>query len=337
LLTSPLTVLFIAIGLVLAGQVAEDLADSPPIQLVNPTSALRRWTVIVAVAYMLVISGVIDRMIERSLLALDRLVDIDPVHFERYMARMRRLGLGVNAALLGVSALVVGLIFLVLRTSLPIDDPVTNAPTFLPSKGLGAAAILVEYTIVGWAVLSLVWNTVRRARALGQLSREPLQIDVFDTSNVLPLGNIALATALAPAGLIVILLFGFGRPSAPISWTVLLLVSVAGVFALLLPLRGIHRQMETAKDRALSELNARLGDSYAKVNTQSAPTNEAASSLNNRVSTLINLRKTVGEMTTWPFRDTIALGRAVLIALAPLIYAVINELIKKFFLNPITP
>ena len=40
-------------------------------------------------------------------------------------------------------------------------------------------------------------------------------------------------------------------------------------------------------------------------------------------------------MTTWPFRDTIAFGRAVLIALAPLIYTVVNELIKVFLIGPL--
>ena len=53
-------------------------------------------------------------------------------------------------------------------------------------------------------------------------------------------------------------------------------------------------------------------------------------------TTLVPLRKTVGEMTTWPFADTVAFGRAVLIASAPLIYTVLNELIKKFWIEPLS-
>ena len=332
---SPLLIVVAAVLLVVAGQVAEDLADSEPLQLLAPLTALRRWTLIVAVVYMLVISRVIDRMVERSLAALDALVHVNPDHFQGYAARMRRPGLALDIGLVVVSAVIVTLIFLVLQTSLPIDDPVTNAPLFLPVSGPGAIAVLVQYTLVGWAVLTLVWCTIRRARALGQLSQEPLEVDVFDTSNVLPLGNIALATALAPAGVVVILLFGFGRPSAPISWTLLVLVTLASLFALLLPLRGIHRQMETAKEAALSRLNARLRDSYEQASA-AAPSADEVTRLNHRVATLVNLRKTVGEMTTWPFRDTLAFGRAVLIATAPLIYTVINELIKIFFINPLS-
>ncbi|HEX5591427.1 MAG TPA: hypothetical protein VFX65_14135 [Candidatus Limnocylindrales bacterium] len=332
---SPYVVLVVAVMLVIAGQLAEDLADSEPLQLLAPLSAVRRWTLIVAVGYMLTISLVIDRLVLQSLTALDRLVKIRPERFRDYTDRMRRPGPGPDLAMLAASGLLVALLFLGLRSSLPIDDGVTNAEVFLPTHGLAAALVLVEYTLVGWAVLTLVWTTIRRARALGELSREPLHVDVFDTSNVLPLGNIALATALAPAGVIVILLLGLGAPSEPISWALLVLVSLASLLALLLPLRGIHGQMEGAKDRAISDINQRLRKSYDELRDSGTASPEAMGNLRNRVGTLIDLRRTVGEMTTWPFRDTIAFGRAVLIALAPLIYTVINELIKIFVINPL--
>ncbi|MEJ7749350.1 MAG: hypothetical protein WKF56_08595 [Candidatus Limnocylindrales bacterium] len=41
-------------------------------------------------------------------------------------------------------------------------------------------------------------------------------------------------------------------------------------------------------------------------------------------------------MTTWPFADTVAFGRAVLIASAPLIYTVLSELIKAFWIEPLS-
>ena len=316
---------------------AEDLADSDSIQLLNPTSAIHRWTLIVAVVYMLVISLVIDRLVLQSLAALDRLVKIKADRFRDYIDRMRRPGLALDIVMLAAAGALVLVLFAGLRTSLPIDDGVSNVPTYLPETELGAALVLIEYTLVGWAVLTLVWTTIRRARALGQLSREPLHVDPFDTTNVLPLGNIALATALAPAGVVVILLFGLGAPTEPISWALLVLVSLASLVALLLPLRGIHGQMEGAKDRALSDINLRLRASYDELKRADVGSTDAMSSLRNRVATLIDLRRTVGEMTTWPFRDTIAFGRAVLIALAPLIYTIVNELIKVFVISPLNP
>lgn len=47
-------------------------------------------------------------------------------------------------------------------------------------------------------------------------------------------------------------------------------------------------------------------------------------------------RPRVQEMTTWPFADTVAFGRAVLIASAPLIYTVLSELIKAFWIEPLS-
>ena len=332
---SPYVILLVAVALVIVGQLAEDLADSQPLQLLTPSSALRRWTLIAAVVYMLAISLVIDRLVLQSLAALDRLVRIKPDRFRDYMDRMRRPGLAVDIAILATAGVVVAVTFWGLQTSLPIDDPMTKTPMFLPEGGLAAAAVLIEYTVVGWAVLMLVWTTVRRARALGALSREPLQIDVFDTANVLPLGNIALATALAPAGVVVILLFGFGAPSSPISWALLVLVTLASLVALLLPLRGIHGQMEGAKVRVLSDINQRLRASYDDLRQTKTKSPDEMGGLRNQVGTLIDLRRTVNEMTTWPFRDTLAFGRAVLIALAPLIYTVFNELISIFLIGPL--
>jgi hypothetical protein len=187
----------------------------------------------------------------------------------------------------------------------------------------------------GLVCRSLVYMTARLGRSLGELTREPLEIDVFDTTNLLPFGNIALAGALAPAGIIVILLLGLGQPSTWLSWSILFLAAVASILALLLPLRGIHGQMSDAKEAALANLNARIGHVYEEV--RRAPLEGAAiPGINERTNTLIPLRKTVHEMTTWPFADTVAFGRAVLIASSPLIYTVLSELIRVFWIVPLS-
>lgn len=342
--TAPLLVLLIGVVLVVATQLVEDLADSEPLQMLSPTTAIRRWTVIVAVLYMLAIARSVDGLVVRAMAALRDDINLDEARFEGYTRRLRRLDARTEVVLLAVAAAVVVGLFPVLGTSLPIDDPVTNEPRHVTGIGVEALVILAGYTVLGWAVLSLVGCTVRRARALGQLSREPVRVDVYDTSNLLPFGNMALAASLAPAGIIVILLFGFGRPSAPMSWSVLVLATGASILALLLPVQGIHRQMSMAKRAAAGGLNARIRDLHERVEAspgspEPAERGEAARQeiawINDRVSTLVNLRRTVQEMTTWPFRDTLAFGRAVLIASAPLIYTVASELIKVFWISPL--
>lgn len=332
----PATILVLAaVGLVAAGQFAEDVADSPPLQMLPPIFLTRRWTVIVAVLYMVVISRVVDRTVRRSLPSLERVMRIDPVTFRAYVRRLEHPGIAVNLAILAISAVVVIALFPLLGSSLVTDDPVTHLQLYLPANAGDSLLILAGYTVVGWAVLSLVYLTIRLGRALGHLTREPLEVDVFDTANLFPFGNIALAGALAPAGIIVILLLGLGQPSTWLSWTILVLAALASLLALLLPLRGIHRQMSEAKEAVLADLSARIGQIYEEVSHTSINAPQQPG-LAERTGTLIPLRKTVEEMTTWPFADTVAFGRAVLIASAPLIYTVLSELIRIFWIDPLS-
>lgn len=333
---TPLLLIAVAIGVVIVGQLVEDLADSQPLQMLTPIASSRRWTLIAVVLYELVIALVLHRTVQRSLPSLERVLRIDAEAFQRYVQQMQLPGPMVNAVLLAASALITTVLFVVLARDLPLtNDPVTNQPLYLSGGGAGALAILAGYTVAGWAGLRLIYITVRVGRALGAVCREPLEVDVFDTRNLLPFGNIALASALAPVGIIVVLLVGLGQPTNWFSWTVLLLAAFAGLLALLLPLRGIHRQMSDAKEAVLADLNARIRQVYDDVN-RSSMSEAHLPGLNERTNTLIPLRRTVGETTTWPFADTVAFGRAILIASAPLIYTVLSELIKVFWINPLS-
>ena len=329
-------VVIVAIGLVVAGQLAEDLADSPRLEMLPPVFSGHRWTVIATAVYMLLITRVVDRTVRGAIPSIERVLKLDASRVRAYVERLRPVEVSANLALLAASAIIVTTLFVGLGLDMPVTrNPVTDEPLFLPPNPLGALAVLAGYTVFGWAGLSLIYLTVRLGRALGDLCREPLEVDVFDTTNLLPLGNIALAVSLAPAGIIVILLLGLGQPNTWLSWTVLLLFAVASVLALLLPLRGVHRQMSEAKDAVLADINARIAKVYDELSRDAMSAPEIAA-LNGRTNTLIPLRKTVHEMTTWPFADTVAFGRAILIASAPLIYTVLSELIKVFWINPLS-
>jgi hypothetical protein len=325
----------VAVAIVAAGQLVEDMADSAPIQMLTPQVASRRWTVIALVFYELVISGVLNQTVRGSLESLRRVVKVDPERFRDYELRLQRWHLRADASVLLISGLIVVALFGVLRQELLSDDPVTHLGMHLPADPVSAAIVLAGYTILGWAGLRLLIITVRLARLLGRLSHEPLEINVFDTTALLPLGNIALAVALAPAGIIAVLLIGFGGPTSPVSWTTLLIATIASLLALLLPLRETHRQMAHAKYSALTVLGTRLRTIYDEVSiSPNSETTDTARILN-ITNTLIGLRNTALQMTTWPFRDTVAFGRAVLIASAPLIYTTLSELIKTFWIGPL--
>jgi hypothetical protein len=323
-------VVILAVSIVAAGQFVEDMADGSPNHLLTPPLAVRRWAIIALVLYELVIAGVVNRTVRRSVASLQPVVRIDGPAFASYQERMNRRDLRLDVLVLLASAMIVVLLFLVMGVEPLADDPATTLRGQMPVEPLPALLVLGGYTVLGWAGVRLLAITLRLGRHLGQLSREPLKVNVFDTVNLLPFGNIALSVALAPAGIIAILLIGLGAPSSLLGWTALLLATLASVLSLLLPLRGIHRQMYTAKDGALEMLNARITAVYDEVERAPAIEPDHAARLNHTTSALTSLRKTVHEMTTWPFRDTVALARALLIASAPLIYTTLSEFIKIF-------
>ena len=321
--------------IVLAGQLLEDLADSSPLQMMPPTLLIQRWTVIALVVYLFGIWGVLQRTVEGSLTAVRPIVQVDDSAFHAYELRMRTLPIRSDLILLLASAVVTVALFAVLRADLLLDDPVTGAPQTLPSDLVTAVTILAAYTVVGWAFLRLVFAIASLARYLGALTREPLRINVFDTSELLPFGNIALVLALAPVGVIVILTIGLGRPTTPVSWSILVAATLATVLALLLPLLGVHRQMSAAKEAAAAALNGRITELYEAVSGPLPTEVEESARLSNSTNAVIQMRKAVQEMKTWPFRDTLAFGRALLLATAPLIYTTLSELIKIFWIGPL--
>lgn len=327
-----------SVGIVAAGQLVEDLFDSAPLQMLPPTLLIQRWTVIALVLYALVMWVLLDITARRSLASVRHVVKLEPAAFESYVQRMRRPPPVVDVTILLGCLLINVVLFVGLGADLLIDDPVlVRTATKLPVDPIAATIVILGYTVIGWAFLRLIYVAARLARQLGKLSREPLSIDVFDTSDLVPFGNIALALAMAPAGVILILLVGLGVPTNVVGWSVIVEATLVTVLALLLPLRGIHSQMSAAKDAALTKLSARIGELYESVSGQLPNEPAEATRVGATTSALIPLRKTVQEMTTWPFRDTVALGRAVLIASAPLIYATLSELINIFIIGPNAP
>ena len=95
--------------------------------------------------------------------------------------------------------------------------------------------------------------------------------------------------------------------------------------------------MSLAKDAALAQMNTRIEEIYQTMSGPLPAEQTEVARLSGATNALIPLRKTIQEMTTWPFRDTVALGRAVLIASAPIIYTTLSELIRVFVIGADQP
>lgn len=314
----------------------EDLLDTPLLEMIPPRVSVPRWTLVFLTFYMLVMLRLIHVTASRTLRDIKSSVRVDDGTFERFRKGMARLHLRTDLGLAVVSLVFVLLLFPVMNSPLPITrNPVTNERTFLPHDLGDAILIIVGYTLVGWAALSLLANTVRLGYSLGKLTRLPLAVNVFDTDNVLPLGRMALVLSIAPAGILLILLIGLGTPNRLLAWFALLLATSTSLLALVLPLRGVHRQMEHAKRTAQSAVNAELSQINTEMFAAEQPDGTRMSWLANRITILVNLRKVIQEVPTWPFRGTVSISRALLVASAPIIYTILNELIRLFLIQPL--
>lgn len=305
--------------------------------MLTPTLSISRWTVVLLTLYMLVVLRLIQRTATRTIREVRSAVICDDSTFDEPAQRMKRVHWRTDIGLGLLAAAIVVILFPLLHSPLPVvRNPQTHDLTFLPQDPVNAVLVMLAYTLVGWSALRLIVNTVRLGFVLGELTQKPLAINVYDPTAVLPLGRLALALSLAPAGIVLLLLVGLGSPTGPVSWLAFLLASLASVLALVLPLRGVHRQMLHEKLEVLGRLNHELSEIHGEIMGAELQDVTRASLLSNRTNILVNLRKIVQEGPTWPFRNTIAVSRALLVASAPLIYAALNELIRVFLISPLT-
>lgn len=335
----------VVVLLVGAGQLVEDARDTPTLEMFTQTAdtlrtvTVPRWAVIGLTLYMLLMLRLIRRTATNTLRDIRSVVLCDDGTFEKIRLQMTRIhwttGLAIGVLVLGF---VVVLLFPapMLHTPIPIVDhpKMPNGETYLPVEPLAALVVVLGYWLIGWTALTLLLTAVRLGGALGDLASIPLAINVYDTDNLVPLGRMALVLSLAPAGIFVILLVGLGVPTTLLAWFTFVLASFASILALVLPLRGVHRQMETAKTAASRDLNLELSKIQNEL-VANAPDAERTSYLGTRAGALVSLRKVVQESPTWPFRDTLAVTRAALIASSPLIYTALNELIRIFLIEPL--
>lgn len=308
---------------VAAEQVLEELLLSGDI---TGQRLLYRTVLVALVLYLLLVLLLLKRRMLLTLPKLKNAVVVEAEVFDRYAlrlvktSRLRELG-----SLLAALATVV-LLFLVLRAPLPLGGELAMAPSVVL-----APVILATYVVVGWLGLSLVQMAVQHAFALRRLAAMKLEINVYDPDNLLPFGTTSLQHSLALLGVIVILIIPLGLPTGPSGWLVVSLASSASLASLLLPIWPVYSKTRSAKEEALSEISRGLLWVQESLAGRGDGRVESVADLNARANALVNLRKTIQDVPNWPFRSTATLVRAITAALSPLIYFVLIELMRAYF------
>lgn len=324
----PYPVVALLLGLLLlAEQAMEQAMLSNISRLFTPGNLALRLTLPLLTVYMLLALLALKRSALPQLARLRPAVRIDDAAYDKAVQRIVQTSPRTEGVLLAVALAVALLWFVVLR--LPYPMMAAYQLTASPPQTL---LTVVAYTIFAWAGLALVWSTVRFGFGLGHLAQQPLTINALDPDSILPFGRLSLRHSLTVAVTVLIFVILLGAPGDLLEYSVLALASLASLSALILPLWGVHRQMGEARSQITARISQELAGCQSRLMECAEVSNELLSELAERTDKLIGLRTTVYRSPTWPFRNASAALRVVLAAMSPLLYFVLNEILRTYVL-----
>jgi hypothetical protein len=219
---------------------------------------------------------------------------------------------------------------LVLILLVVVPTGLLNSSSGMPPWFPLSALVFAGYTLLGWVGLSQIYCSIRHAVGLGALARQRINVNVFDPSNLLPFGRLSLLHSLPNIGIFLIPLIIFGPPTD--SGWVVMAISFVGLVTLFIPLWGAHQQIGQAKDRVLQGIHAQLADIQAELLEDRETEAGNLGSLAARTKILVDLRGVIDESPNWPFADTAEIARVIAAIMSPLVYFLLNELIRVYLL-----
>ncbi len=325
----PYWLVVMLVGLFVAGeQIYLYSLRDPAFSALTSRNIARMLSVPILYVYCLIALHVLKYGSVRQLNKLRRVVLIDDEAYHEDVRRIIAVPAWVEWSLLIGSAVFVFILFVLF--DLPI--PTTALATRLPSNPFAAAVILVTYTGLGWLFLLLCYTSVKLGRGLNHLAHEPIEINVFDPFDRLPFGRLSLLHSLTLVGLILAIILPLGRPTEPLEFFIIGLLSFGSFAALVLPLRGVRIQVERAKNDVLEKLEGEFFEVQNSIMMRQDLDNEVLTELEKRTSVLYDLQNAILRSPTWPFRNASATIRAALAAASPILYFIFTELLRSIIL-----
>jgi hypothetical protein len=309
--------------LIIAEQILEYTILNPSFSGISLSDIGFRFTLPSLTLYMLLVMKLLKRRAVSTMVQLRPSVLVSDEQYDGLIRRMIQSSRRIEVALLIISLVIILGLFVLLEFPLPTLGA-------LPANSASMFFVITTYVLFGWLGLLFVYTGVKHSLGLGAISRKPLSVNVFDPDNLLPFGNLSLMHSLALVGLVLILLIFLGRPTQVTSLVPLGLATPASVLALIVPIWGVHRQIDRAKEQALVRICVELDDIHSRVYAEEGTVQDNLGVLNDRISILVNLKKMIREGSNWPFRDTTAVARAITAAMSPLIYFVLIETIRIY-------
>lgn len=330
----PYGAIAIAAGIVgLIAQIVEYSLRDPTFQHLTPSLALGRLAVPAMFVYALLAMRALKQKTVKALEQLRPVVRVTDQEYYQHTRRMVHIGFPTEGLLLVTSAAIVVIPLLVFR----VPTPMGGGVTYLPVENWPIATFIVStYVILGWLELLLLYSSITLSTELGRLAKRPLTINVFDSTELLPFGNIALLHSVMLAGLILVLIIPLGRPTELFDYLTLTLLSLGTFLTLVFPLRGVRHQVTRARMEVLRQLSQRFYAVQTELQNRAQLTEEDLKRLSNHANELEQLRRLVLAGPVWPFRNASATIRAGLVATSPLLYFLLNELMRSYVLPLLT-
>lgn len=177
-----------------------------------------------------------------------------------------------------------------------------------------------------------VYHTIQQLRLVNYINVNHIRINLFNLRPALAFSKVTASTAVGlVAGVYGWLLINPELLANPVIFGFLLLITALALSVFVLPLYGIHRLMEAAKDRMLHEINLRSEEVFSKFNKGLRDDDTSAiDRLNGTIASLEIQYNRIKVIPTWPWKPETAQIALTAIAL-PLVLAALRFLVERAF------
>jgi hypothetical protein len=267
--------------------------------------------------YILILAPIMDRKEAGVSQAFRPLVLIDDEEFERVLAEARRLRPWHEAIAFGVGAMF-GL--LVVASSY-------SALGFRMLVAYWLLTTMLMYGLLTWVVVGSVAET----RVTAALHRQPLRVNLFDTSAFDAVGTRSLMIALAFIGGITLslILGGYGPEGIhrPEFWLTYGVLTAAPILIFFLTMIPTHRVLADARSSEMARVKAQIHHACQEM-LQRVEEGKGVGDFAGEIGALTEYERRLQQAKTWPY-DTAKLSTLSISVLAPIATTLLRWLAEQ--------
>jgi len=243
------------------------------------------------IAYIIPVFSFITVKSQEALNELRPILDLDDRAFNQAQARLESASPRLTGLSLGAGTLsgCIHISFFRGSPAAAVREMLTSVSGFVAALG----------TVMVWIVMTtVVVMLIRQTVLFGRLGGRHVRISLLDTRKLLPFARVSIISSLAVIGALALFpLIGFETGlnlAESLPGAIALLAPLITMF--IIPVWPVHRRMATMKERELASLSDRIG-----VCLDAAGGADLDSESLDKLSPLLNYRREIAEVSSWPF------------------------------------